>query len=568
MSLSTLSRRSLLLASAALAGGAALSACSFDKGESGSPSASSSTGEKTFTIDTLNVNCFGPRPSFVNNFSPSSPAEGVIGTGYLYETLLWNDRVNGNTLKPWLAKEFSFDSTAQTMKLTLRDDATWSDGQPITADDVVYTIMEMPKQAEKQKANAETFDFSAKKVDENTVEFTWPKEKANIEGDRAVGAVRVKPKHVYAKQNLATWTNADNPVTSTPLTLERFTPQQVTFKVRDDHFAGKIPHVKKVNWLTFGSADVGRNLLLQGKLDAATMSLQNPKKTFEDMGEGNKYWTLYANSAEGFIFNCAKAPFNDAAVRKAVYAAIDTDKLHALYDIGLSSISPTGLDPQVWGDDVKPDLAEPHKPDAEAAKKALADGGWTVSGGNLTKDGKSYPISYKVVADYTNWSTWADGVKDQLKSVLGIECKILRVPDAQIWEQYNKGEFDFGMSWVASGTHIARIYADLDSSGVVPIGEEAASNAARVKDAELDALLKQALAETDESKLRDLGHKMQQIIVDKCYIGPVNPGASFIEASGKNWTGWPDKLEGDVAVPLLYGTADTWKTLQALTPTK
>ncbi|MGJ6980200.1 ABC transporter substrate-binding protein [Aestuariimicrobium soli] len=566
-----LARRSLFLAAAAVAGTGVLASCSFDKTTDASSTTSGSkggAGDKQYTINTLNLNCFGPRPSFVNNFSPSSPAEGVIGTGFLYETLLWTDRINGNELKPWLAESFEFDRAKRTMSIKLRSDAKWSDGQPVTADDVVYTVVDMPAQAEKQKANAQTYPFTAKKVDDLTVEFSWPEDKADIEGDRAVGAVRPKPKHVYEKQNLATWTNADKPVTSTPLTLERFTPQQVTFAVRDDHFNGKIPHVKKVNWVTYGSADVGKNLMLQGKIDIATLSLQNPEETFVKQGEGNKYWTVYANSSEGFIFNCGKAPFNDVAVRKAVYAAIDTDKLHSLYDIGLPSISPTGLDPQVWGDQVKPELTEPHKADTEGAKKTLADAGWTVVGGNLTKDGKSYPISYKVVADYTNWSTWGDGVKDQLKSVLGIDCKVLRVPDAQIWEQYNKGEFDFGMSWVAGGTHMANIYADLDSASAVAVGEEATANAGRVKDPELDKLLAQAKAETDADKLKELGYQMQQLVVDKCYIGPVNPGANFIEASGKNWTGWPDKLEGDAPVPLVYGTADTWKLLQALTPTK
>ncbi|WP_084707776.1 ABC transporter substrate-binding protein [Aestuariimicrobium kwangyangense] len=565
-----LARRSLFLAAAAVAGSGVLASCSFDKSTSTSTGATSGStpGGKQFTVDTLNVNSFGPRPSFVNNFSPSSPAEGVVGTGYLYETLLWNDRLNANKLSPWLAKEFTFDRAARTMTITLRDDAKWSDGKPITADDVVYTVVEMPKQAEKQKANAETFDFTATKVDDLTVTFTWPEDKANAEGDRAVGNLRPKPKHVYEKQNLATWTNADAPVTSTPLTLERFTPQQVTFAVRDDHFNGPIPHVKKVNWVTFGSADVGKNLLLQGKMDLATLSIQNSEDTFVKQTEGNKYWTLYANSAEGFFFNCGKAPFNDVAVRKAVYQAIDTDKIHALYDIGLPSISPTGLDPQIWGDWVKPSLTEPHRADTEAAKKTLADAGWTVQGGNLTKDGKSYPISYKTVADYTNWSTWADGVKDQLKTVLGIDIKVLKVPDAQIWEQYNKGEFDMGMTWVASGTHMGFVYSDLDSKQAMPVGEEASANPGRVKDPELDALLAKAQAETDEAKLKELGYQIQQLVVDKAYIGPVNPGANFIEMSGKNWTGLPDKLEAGSPVPLPYGTADTWMMLQKLVPVR
>lgn len=566
MSRPTLTRRGLL-ASAAVAGIATVAGCSFDR-TAGDDDPSGGGGGQQYTTDTLNMNSFGARPTFVNNFSPSSPAEGVVGTAFLYETLLWNDRLSGNVLKPWLAKEFTFDREARTMTITLRDDAMWSDGEPVTADDVVYTVIDLPKQAEKQQATITSYDFDATKVDDHTVKFTWSEDNVDIEGDRTVGEVRPVPKHIFEKQDLSTWTNAEDPVTSTPLTLERFTPQQVTFTVRDDHFNGPIPHVKKLNWVTYGSADIGRNLMLQGKMDWATLSLQNPEETFLSQGEGNRYWTMYANNAESLIFNCARAPFNDAAVRNAVYAALDTDKLHTLFDIGLPSISPTGLDPEVWSEWLKPELAAPHKADPEKAKKYLEDAGWTVKGGNLTKDGKSYPISYKVVAEYVNWSTWSDGVKAQLKEVLGLDIKVLKVPDAQIFSQYDKGEFDMGMSWVASGTHIATVYEALHSDGAEPLGKESTSNPQRVKDPELDKLLDAAQVETDEAKLKQIGHQLQQRVVDNCYIAPVNPGANFIEAIGANWTGWPDELTAGGPVPLAYGTADTWKMMQALVPTK
>lgn len=566
MSRPTLTRRGLL-GSAAIAGVATMAGCSFERTTGGDASGGNDE-DRQYTIDTLNMNCFGARPTFVKNFSPSSPAEGVVGTAFLYESLLWTDRADGNTLKPWLAKEFEFDREARTMTITLRDDATWSDGKPVTADDVMYTVIDLPKQAEQQQATVTEYDFEAAKVDDLTVKFTWPEDNPDIEGDRTVGEIQPMPKHVFEKQDLSTWTNADDPVSSTPLTLERFTPQQVTFSVRDDHFNGPIPHVKKLNWVTYGSADIGRNLMLQGKMDWATMSLQNPDKTFVEQGEGNRYWSIYANNAESLIFNCAKPPFDDPAVRKAVYAALDTDKLHSLFDIGLPSISPTGLDPQVWGDMVKPELAEPHKADPAAAKQYLTDAGWTVKGGNLTKEGKSYPVSYKVVTEYVNWSTWSDGIKQQLKSVLGLDIKVLKVPDAQIFSQYDKGEFELGMTWMAAGTHIATVYAGLHSSGAEPLGKESSSNPQRVKDPELDKLLDAAERETDETKLREIAYQLEQLVVDKCYIAPVNPGANFIEATGTNWTGWPEEITADQPVPLAYGTADTWKMMQALVPTK
>lgn len=563
MTMPQLSRRFLLLGGAAIAGSATLASCSTAKTTNSSTGGSGNAGSGTVTA--VNLNVWGAKPTFVKNFNPVSPAEGVVGTAYLYDQLLWVDRVAANELKPWLAKEWKFDRTTGTMDLTLRDDATWSDGKKITADDVVYTVVGMTAQAAKQGAQAETFAFSAEKTGEFSVKFTWPKDKIDIEGDRKVALLKPKPKHIYEAADLGKFTNAEAPVTSTPLTLERYTPQQVTFKVRDDHWMGKFDHVKEVNWVTYGSEEIGRNLLAQGKMDWATLSLQNPDQYSKT--PGNHYWTVYANNAESIIFNCAKAPFNDAAVRNAIYAALDTDKMHSLFDIGLPSISPTGLDPNVWGDWVKPELKEPHKADVEKAKKYLADAGWTVEGGNLTKDGKSYPISYKTVADYTNWATWSDGVRDQMKSALGIDLKVLKVTDAQIWDQINQGDYEMSMNWAAAGTHVVLAYSSLDGADYMPLGEDAVVNYQRVKDAKLDELIKKGKAETDEAKLKEIGYEIQQYVVDQCFFAPLNPGVNFCESTEKNWKGWPGELTAGVVPPLAYGTADTWQILQKLTPT-
>lgn len=549
-----------VLAGSALAAVAASAGCSFDKGD-GSGGSDGGGGGKS----SINLNSFGPKPTFVNNFNPFSPADGVVGSNYLYETLMYEDVNAEYEIKPWLAEKLDFNPEQRTASITLRDDATWSDGTKITADDVVYTVVDLPKQAEEQKANATAQEFTAKKVDDLTVEFEWPEDKFDVDGDRAIARLRIYPKHIFSTEDLAKFTNTE-PVTSTPLTLKEFTPQRVSFTVREDHFMGPWEHIKEVNWTPFGSAEIGKSMILQGTLDWATLSLQNADETI--VAQGNHYWTVELVGSEGIIFNTAKAPFDDKHVRNAIYAALDTDQIHSLFDIGLKSTSPTTMDEKIFGERVAEEYRAPHTADPEAAKKYLADGGWTVEGGKLAKDGKTYDISFKTVADYVNWATWSDGVKAQLKDVLGLDVKILKVPDAQIWAQYAKGEFDFGMTWIGGGPRISAVYADFHSKNVLPLGEEAPGNAARVKNPELDALLDESRQEFDETKLNELGYQMQKIVVEECYCGPFNPSASFVEASGKNWEGFPGMplKKGDI-IPRPYGP-EGWLTMQKLKPVK
>ena len=547
------SRRTFLGGTAAVAA----AGCSFDKGGSGGDAGG---GEAKAEI---NVNSFGPRPTFIENFNPFSPTDGVIGSNYLYDPLAYLDVNNEYEITPWLAESIEFDAEARTATVTLRDDITWSDGEKITTADLVYTVMELPAQAEKQKANVTSHQFEVTAVDERVAEFTWSEENADINGDRTLAVLAPYPKHVFEKEDLATFTNAD-PVTSSPLTVASFSPQRISFAVRDDHFMGAWDRIGTVNWVPYGSPEIGKSMILQGTMDMATLSLQNAEETI--VAEGHHYWTVELVGSESLIFNTAKAPFDDKHVRHAIYAALDTDQIHSLFDIGLLSTSPTTMDEKVFGDAVVEEYRAPHVADAEAAKKWLADGGWSVEGGALVKDGTSYPVSFKTVADYVNWSTWSDGVKAQLKDVLGLDVSILKIPDAQIWDQFANGEFEIGMSWVGGGPHLSAVYSDWHSDNVKPIGESSDANYGRVENPELDELLDASRVEYDEAKLVELSQQMQKIVVDECYCGPFNPSASFLEASGRNFEGFPPMplTKGDI-IPRPYGP-EGWQTMAKLTP--
>src|SRR6266487_6555415 len=59
--------------------------------------------------------------------------------GLIYETLLFFNRLDGS-VKPWLAASYQFSSDATRITFTLRQGVKWSDGQPLTSDDVVFTL--------------------------------------------------------------------------------------------------------------------------------------------------------------------------------------------------------------------------------------------------------------------------------------------------------------------------------------------------------------------------------------------------------------------------------------------
>jgi len=132
-----------------------------------------------------------------------------------------------NKLVPWLATKWEYNPDFTQMTLSLNPAATWSDGQPFTADDVAFTVNLLlnNKQFNGYSAVQDTTNVAAQ--DAHTVAFTLKRSNprfhygfiAGIWGD----AVRVVPKHVWEKQDANSFRN-NPPVYTGAYTLERADP--------------------------------------------------------------------------------------------------------------------------------------------------------------------------------------------------------------------------------------------------------------------------------------------------------------------------------------------------------
>ena len=194
----------------------------------------------------------------------------------------------------------------------------------------------------------------------------------------------------------------------------------------------------------------------------------------------------------------------------------------------------------------------------------MAAGAWRAA--SWSRTATSYPVSFKTVADYVNWSTWSDGVKAQLKDVLGLDVAVLKIPDAQIWDQFGTGEFEIGMNWVGGGPHLSAVYADFHSKDALPIGEAER----RELRPHPESRARRAAGRLPRRVRRDQARRAQPADAEDRGGGgllrPFNASASFLEASGKNFEGFPQSPlgEGDI-IPRPYGP-EGWQTMAKLKP--
>jgi peptide/nickel transport system substrate-binding protein len=538
--------------------------CSTERTAPGAGASGGAANDGIFT-----VNFVGGLSQYYQNWNPFSPAENVgSGTNWFYEPLMRLSRFDAWSAEPWLAESWETNDDYTELTFKLRSDVTWSDGKPFTADDVIFSLTVA---SEKADANLVMTDYQIDDIssdDGSTIKIKM--KESDLGNLNRIGQAPMYPAHVFGDQDLEKWTNPE-PIGTGPFTLGAFSPQQVTLDLRDDYWNGTFEHVKQVKWAVFANEDSGKALVRQGKIDMATMSWPNAETTIESEGPGNMYEVYSTGGGEALLYNCAKAPFDDVAVRQAVSKAIDFAKVMSLYDVGAGLGSMAGMAEAVWSDYIADEYkGKTIAADPAGAKKALADGGWTVEGGKLTKDGKSYSISIKAVAEYVNWATWCDGIKQQLKDVLGIDLAVLKIPADQQAEQVVQGKFDIAMDWAGGGNLAGEWFgtgnAGMNKADIVPIGEDAGANACRFSNDRATELLDELAGTFDEEKTKELVKELQRIYVEERPYLVYNTGGNFVEMNGSKWAGLVPAADRPDYAPLLYGFPDTTLLLQNLKP--
>lgn len=303
--------------SLALVAALAVSACS-------GPSSSSDAGQKSGAADSIEV-AIG-----YNNTSSWDPlntgsAFAMAAEDHVYEGL-WDDEPV--TRKPYaaLAAEMPADVNATEWTVKLRDGATWHDGKPVTADDVVYSFGRVL--AEDPLVLTHSFFAgwldSVTKVDDQTVsiklKFPFP---AAL--DR-FAIVKIMPKHVFEGKPddfLAAPTNA---VGSGPYKVTDSQESSFTSFARHDAYNGPLePEFKTMRWNASVDSAARISLLMSNGVEIAD---NIPPETVDSLGKaGLDVKGVDSMNLLGLAFNTSKKPFNDKRVRQALRMAIDTEKL-------------------------------------------------------------------------------------------------------------------------------------------------------------------------------------------------------------------------------------------------
>jgi peptide/nickel transport system substrate-binding protein len=474
-----------LAAVVALLGLATATACS--GGDSPTPTSGSGGGGGLFT--TIDVNRPGLEPSAPAN--PYAP-KGNSFSAFNAMKIAWvkNHLTDPNVALPGIAASWEIAPDNSAITLKLQPNAKWSDGKPVTADDVrlsigiAYTVGSTAFAVTPGAAGAAA---EVTVVDAQTLKITQDMENPSPKFARGVLDTTVVPAHVWnsvlpadfwdtlkaARGEGADAEKARETITSLgekvlafappkdvsagPFVLERVNPGEALLVKNKNFFNAANVAPDQVKFLNYTGNEQIWNYLTQGKLDhsgfvAAPTDVMNRIK----QAPGSEVIKGYSPVAVGLAFNQSKKPYDNVHVRRGLAHLINRDEVTkvASPEGGTPAVTTSGIHQEAakaWIPETVGQL-EPYQLDVakaetefEAAGLKKKDGKWTLA------DGTPWKVSMHAPSGFSDWLSAQENIKSQLIKG-GVDAEVVTTTDYPLYlEELAAGKYDAGFWLMALG---------------------------------------------------------------------------------------------------------------------
>ena len=382
----------------------------------------------------------GEGPKTFNPFNCKDNISALM-SGIMYDGLLSSDPMTGQPT-PKLAKSFSISSDGTTYTIKLRHGIKWSDGKPITADDVVFTWNDIIFAGLGDTSTRDSIVIDNKlptvrKIDNYTVEFITPKPFAPFVrmlstpiAPEHIFMPAVKKGNTYFDSFLSTNTKPKDFVVSGAFKLKEYVPaQRVVFERNPNYYEintkqQKLPYLDKLVYLIVG--DLNNEVLkfeakeldvisLQGSKVARYKSLE-PHSDFKLYNLGPDTGTMYLsmnlnnrkdNKGKYYVNTDKQTWFQDLNFRTAVDYAIDRKNmvLNIANGIGAPLFTPESLNSIYLNKNLKP-----YDKNLDKSKELLKKSGFYLDKKGKLFDKHGHRVEFDLYTNAGNTEREAIGV--------------------------------------------------------------------------------------------------------------------------------------------------------------
>lgn len=446
------------------------------------------------TVESLTIADATGDWGYPSPYSHYSRGPGYIRMSLIFDTLVWKDE---NGFVPALAESWEYLADETAYVFHLRDGVTWSDLEPFSAQDVVFTL-DYIKDHPYQWVDSSTIE-SAEVIDDRTVKITLTGDYAPFL-DQVAGTLPILPKHIYeGVSDPAGFTDNEALTGTGPFKLKSYDKAQGSYlyEANEDYYQGT-PKVKQIRFVKV-SPEMAAASLEKGDVDAATVPGEMVDR-LNDEGftviKGNHDWVAK------IMVNHNKEPFSNIKFRQALYYAIDREDLveTGLRGYGLKGSAGLFASDNGW---YNPNEEE-YNHDPARARELLGELGYAIDGAEKYYSIDGYPdgIELLVTADTERQGELIAKHLDDT----GIKINMRSVDSKTLDSLVGEWKFDLALSGHGGlggdPAILNKVVSDMNSF-----------NSARFdNDSELNDVLKSQLAEMDPAKRAELVDQAQELI--------------------------------------------------------
>jgi peptide/nickel transport system substrate-binding protein len=470
-----------------------------------------------------------------------------------------------------LAESWEASPDGLTFTYHLRDGLKWSDGEPLTAEDVAWTI-NTSRDQEWTNHFATTANLTATAVDDQTLTIVTSVPDPKL----PTMDVYIVPKHIWeshagSADDLAAFDALDG-VGSGPFTLkERKANQEWTMVANPNYWKGK-PAIDQVVFRVFSDGDAMVTALRSGEIDVAHLV---PSQAFEDLkseadivtvaGAQGGFTELAMNGMAGGLGDGHPA-LQDLTVRHAIAQAIDREALFDRVVKGQGEqIDTLGVSPDsVWTPTLPADQQLNYDP--TRANAMLDEAGYLDVDGNGIREmpggGNELKFRYAERSDSVNGAAIRELIEGWL-SEIGIALDVSVFDDTQLGQQIYDGTYDlFVWGWtpfvdpdpMLSYFTCAQLTTDAASPGY---------NDANWCSPEYDAMYTQQNQELDRAKRIDIVKQMITLFYTESTYVVLYHDADTQAYRTDRFTGWTQQPKGTGPV-VFSNTSPTYFNLKPI----
>jgi peptide/nickel transport system substrate-binding protein len=500
-------------------------------------------------------------------FNPFNGNVNFLAFGPVYESLVYVNLLSGKTT-PMLASSYKWSSDNKTLTFTIRSSVKWSDGQPLTADDVVYTfkLIKTNSALDLQSVWSVLSDVSKQGSDQVAMTFQAP---AVPYFYYIAGQQPIVPQHVWSQVKDPVAENNPTPIGSGPFTVA-CTPQNIAYTRNPSYWQPGLPYLDKVNYPAFTDNDPANQYLATGQAQWGGQFIPNIDTYYVNKDKAHRHYWFPPIQNVNLFMNLTVKPFDNKIVRQALAYGIDRGKVSQIGEYGYQPPgSQTGVVIPTFNDwyDSGQAAKYNYKFDPAKAQSLLQQAGFTKGSDGIFKDSSGKRLSFTVISisGYTDWTASLQVVQDNLKQI-GVEIKEQDISHDDYFNKLFTGDFQLGYGSLSTSPGPNPYYElrnTLYSPTSAPIGQTASGDYGRWKDDTTDRLIEQFGATTDSAQQHNIMKQIQGIMLEQVPVIPVTESVAWYQYDTKAFAGWPTK-EDPYAAPAPWNIPDWEQVLLKL----